>query len=388
MKRHLRALVGLGALLLAAPLGAACQRHESSAAPLPADALPSQAAQGAPQTPSKPLPSVKPLAAKVHRGVCYAHNWQHGGSKGYGSEASLQSKRELAALGVDWVSITPFGFQESLQSTEVQSSGRAMAAGENDDRLERETQQAHELGMKVMLKPHLWISHSEWQGHIQPAGPDGWDKWFASYQKFILHYAALAERLKIDAFVVGVEMPSSSWTQRDHWVKTIAMIREVYHGPLAYAANWNEAEKVTFWDKIDWIGVQLYTPLTTRLDASYDELAAALDKDLDNYEALSKKYGKPVFLTEVGYKSIRATAVSPHTWPEHLPPESKAYDEGAQSLAYRAMLNRVAERDFIQGVYVWKWFTDVDTDEEGTLGFSPRKKQAAQVLGQAYARPQ
>jgi hypothetical protein len=245
-------------------------------------------------------------------------------------------------------------------------------------------EQARSLGLKVMLKPHLWVNHSQWRGHIQPEGPDGWEAWFKSYGDFILHYARMAQEHKVEALVIGLELASSSWHQPERWEALIAQIRAVYQGKLIYAANWNEAEGVKFWDKVDWIGVQFFPPLTQSVDPSYQELAKSIDAQLDIYQRLSRKYDRPVVLTEYGYKSIKAAAVSPHTWPEHLPEEARAYDEGVQALAYRALLNRVGQRDFIQGVYLWKWFTDVNTDEEGRIGFSPRNKRAASVMKAAY----
>ena len=327
-----------------------------------------------------------PLPQGVHRGVCLAHNYQHGGTKGYGSEASASSKKELAGLGVDWVSLTPFGWQGSLDATEISFDPKSRA-GESDARMLAEAAQARKLGMKVMVKPHLWISHSLWRGHIKPAGAEeGWRAWFASYTAFILHFARLSERLSADAFVIGLELASSS-SRRQDWVKVVDAVRQVYSGPIIYAANWNETELVAFWDKVDFIGIQFFAPLSDSLDPTRRELTAAIASQLDDYQALSRKFSRPVVLTEFGYKSIKATAAAPGTWPEHLPESAKTYDEENQARAYSALLNEVSTRDFIKGVYVWKWFTDVKTDEEGRIGFSPRGKKAASVLSKAYARP-
>lgn len=359
-------------------LCASCQRAKSQE-PAPT-AAPVQKAQGEEKD---PVASPPPLPKGVHRGICLAHNWQDRGQKGYGSQASLESKKELKALGADWMSITPFGWQKTLQSTHVGYDPN-MAAGENDKRLVREFQQARELGMKIMLKPHLWINDKDWRGHIQPEG-DKWESWFASYQKFILHYAKLAETHQVEAFVIGVELASSSWHQRDLWVSLIEEIRKVYSGKITYASNWNEAQRVLFWDKVDWIGVQFFPPVSEKLDPSPQELAQNIGKHLDGYEKLSKHYNKPVILTEYGYKSVRATAAAPHTWPEHLPAEGKEYHEENQARAFSALLTEAGKRDFIQGVYLWKWFTNVNTDEEGKIGFSPRQKMAARILQSAYA---
>lgn len=330
-----------------------------------------------------PVP-IAPLPEATQRGVCLAHNWQLGGINGYGSDDSLESKKELVRLGVRWVSLTPFAWQKSVTSARV-GYDPEMVAGENDDRLTREIQQARQLGLKVMLKPHIWINHSEWRGHIEPDPAEGgWDTWFATYSAFILHHARLAEEHQVDAFVIGVELASSSRSQRARWVALIDAARAAYSGPITYAANWNEAEQVVFWDKLDWIGVQFFAPLTDQLDPSYAELEAGVERQLRGYEALSVQHDKPVVFTEFGFKAIRATALSPGTWPEHLPDEAKRYDERSQALAYAAVLNVAAQKPWLRGLYVWKWFTDVDTDEEGPLGFSPRRREAARVLSRAF----
>ena len=332
--------------------------------------------------------AVLPLQAGVHRGVCLAHNYQWLGLDGYGSSASLRSKMELEAIGADWVSLTPFGYQSNVESTKVDFDPDSFW-GESDERLEAEIDQARELGMKVMLKPHLWLGSGQWRGHLEPEGGTdaGWEAWFDSYASFILYYANLAERLEVEFFVVGLELASASWTQRELWVELISKVRRVYSGHINYAANWNEAEKVVFWDKVDSIGIQFFGPLTERIDAPYEELLAGVNRHLDDYEVLSKKYGIPVVLTEFGYKSIAATAIKPWYWPEQLDAESRKYDEINQALAYRALLEGVRGRDFVLGVYLWKWFTDVNTNEEGPVGFSPRGKIAEYVLERAYSQP-
>ncbi len=362
----------------ARPAAAERPAAERSAAERSADARPDEAAAASADLDAAPLPP------GVHRGACLAHSYEDDGVKGYGSAASLASKKELAALGVDSISLTPFGWQRSLTSTQVDFNPN-VKAGESDDRIEAEVAQARQLGLKVIMKPHLWINYTDWQGHIKPEGGQaGWDSWFESYTRFIVHFAKISERLKLDALVVGLELASASH-MRERWVAVVDEVRKHYSGPLIYAANWNETHLVAFWDKVDFIGVQFFAPLSDSLTPSLESLTAAAGKQLDEYGALSRKVDKPVILTEYGYKSIVATAISPSTWPEHLPPEARNYDEANQALAYRALLAAAGARPFIHGVYIWKWFTNVDTDEEGRIGFSPRNKRAAKVVKAAYA---
>ena len=44
-----------------------------------------------------------------------------------------------------------------------------------------------------MLKPHLWIVDGKWRGEIGFDDAKTWNRWFDSYEKWMLHYADLAE---------------------------------------------------------------------------------------------------------------------------------------------------------------------------------------------------
>src|SRR6185312_11041620 len=184
-------------------------------------------------------------AHPFQRGICYAHAWSRDGDVGYGSAVSQKTLARLHRLGVEWISLTPFGFMESTSAVEIRAAS-AHGAGETDERMRLEVMHAHALGMKVALKPHLWIRRGEWQGNLVFASDDAWRKWFASYRSFILRYAALAERDHYDMLVLGTELKSATACDPECWRALIAELRAAYHGPLTYAANWDEAEKVPF----------------------------------------------------------------------------------------------------------------------------------------------
>lgn len=326
---------------------------------------------------------VLPVSPSVQRGVCFAHNYQSGGARGYGSEVSRASLGELSALGVTWVSLTPFGFMDGPAATEVRHVG-AMRAGETDARMRAEIAAARDAGLSVLLKPHLWIRGGVFLGDIDPGSEAGWRAWFHSYQEWIVRYARLAQELGVPLLAVGVEFGSSSGSREADWRAVIAAVRAVYEGELVYAANWDEVGSVPFWDALDYVGVQFYPPLATRLDESPEAVTRRVATHLDALGALSTRVDRPVLLTEVGYKSVRGTALRPHEWPEHMQ-HTPEPSEAEQALCYRLLLNAVAERPFIRGVYWWKWFSDPDAQEEGPNGFSPRGKLAEAVLRAAYS---
>ncbi|HEX6839721.1 MAG TPA: hypothetical protein VF334_24250, partial [Polyangia bacterium] len=234
-------------------------------------------------------------AAPFQRGICYAHAWRGGGDAGYGSATSQKTLERLARLGVDWISLTPFGFMESTRAVEIRVAG-AHGPGESDERMRREVAHAHALGIKVALKPHLWIRHGEWQGDLQFGNDDAWRAWFNSYRAFILRYAALAERDGYDMLVIGTELKSATACDPECWRALIAELRGVYHGPLTYAANWDEAERVPFWSALDFIGVDAYAPIADKSGAAEPALCVAWSALARRLEALSQRTHKRVIL--------------------------------------------------------------------------------------------
>ena len=327
-------------------------------------------------------PGVAPLPGRIQRGMSFVHSM---GDRGYGTATSAASLRELRELGVDWISLMPFGFMAALGADEIHLAGHH-GAGETDDRIASETRAAHALGRRPP-SPTCGSWWGEWSGRIAPEGPGGWTRWFASYRHFTLHYAQLAQQTSADMLTVGVELGSSSQAlaQTQAWRALIAEVRAVYNkGPLTYAANWDEAPRVPFWDALDYIGVQFYAPLADGPDTPDEALARRLKERLDSLAELARAARKPVLFTEVGYKSVRGTAIEPSLWPEQLRGGAVQADHAAQAQAYRVFLQGIRDRDWVAGTYFWKWFSYWDSAEEGPSGFSPRRKPAAAILRSAY----
>lgn len=324
---------------------------------------------------------IEPLPGRIQRGISVAHNYQHAGARGYGSTTSAATLKELAELGVKWVSLTPFGFMSSLSEAQVHSI-EGYRAGETDGRMRREIRQAKTLGLEVMLKPHIWIAGGKWRGEIDPGDPNAWQRWFDSYRRWILAYADMAETEGAGILVIGVELRSTERRLSHRWRVLIAEVRSRFRGKLTYGANWDDLDAVPWWDALDYIGVQFYPPLTSEARSGGEELRSRLSSELDSVDAIARRYDKPVLLTEVGYRSADDALIQPHAWPERAGPVR--FDPNAQATGYRVLLETVRDRRWIEGLYWWKWFTDPTTSEEGRTGFSPRGKPAESVLRAAY----
>jgi len=330
------------------------------------------------------VPGVPTLPPDVQRGMSFAHSWERGGAAGYGTPAAQRSLRELRGLGVDWVSITPFGYVRSLSDARVRVP--EMRAAETDARVVAAFGDARASGMRVFYKPHVWVGGGDWVGRIDPGSPERWDAWWASYRSFVLHHARLAAAHDVPIFAVGVELKTTSVRFADRWRALVRAVRQVYPGKLTYAANWDEVVDVPWWDQLDYVGIQFYPPVAYARGETEAAKRARLEGYLDHLEALHERTGKPILFTEVGYRSRQHPEIRPHAWPEHDRANAPPPSERAQAVAYRRFLQGIAERPWIAGVYWWKWFSNPESREEGPDGFSPRGKRAAGVMGTAYRR--
>ena len=103
-----------------------------------------------------------------------------------------------------------------------------------------------------------------------------WTRLEASYTKFILTYAKLAQETKVDILCIGTELERFVMSRPDYWCGLIERIRKIYNGKLTYAANWDEYKRTPFWDMLDYIGIDAYFPLS--------------EKRMDSVEAENGKY--------------------------------------------------------------------------------------------------
>jgi len=316
-------------------------------------------------------PEAGSRAPDRHRGVSWVA----------GPPITVDDLRPLVADGVTWIVQTPFGWQNGVTSPEVRmATGGRVLWGESDAGLTATAAYARSLGIRTLLKPHLWIHRFEggWRGDIAMGSEADWGAWFASYREFILHYARLAAEDSIEALCIGTELHRTVVERPDDWRRLIADIRAVYPGKLTYAANWYlEFEEVPFWDLLDYIGVQGYFPLCDHDHPTEEELVAAWAEPKARLEELSKRMGKPVLFTEVGYRSMPDAAVHPWEWPERR--GDFPVDEETQAVCYRAFYAAFWKEPWVAGVYWWKWFPEPGQWER-PWGFSPQGKAAEAVL--------
>ena len=322
-----------------------------------------------------------PAASVWQKGITYTHL--------YRPENNLLSRRSQDSLhylktrvGAEWIALNPFAYQHTYDDPHIY-----LEADPPDAHLRHAIQEAHRLGLKVMLKPHIWLrdrSNDKWRGAIEMADEERWGLWFSDYERFILHYAKLAADEQVELFCIGTELATTAIQRETDWRRLIARIRQHYSGSLVYAANWwAEYEHIAFWDALDYIGINAFFPLSDISNPSLAELRHSAAAIAENIGLLYQHTGKPVIFTEVGFKSVRGTSIRPWVWTR----QHDVVDLDAQVRCYQAIFETFWSRPWFYGMYWWKWHSDLDRGGSQHTGFTPRRKPAEQVLTEWYNKP-
>jgi hypothetical protein len=289
----------------------------------------------------------------------------------YSADALTQPKataalHALRATGADEIVLPVLWFQDDRTSTGLQPDPLQTPS---DASLLAFAAAAHAQGFKVGFAPHVNVRDGTFRGEIAPSSRA---TWFASYAVMVDHYAELAAKANAELLVIGSELVSMS-PDTAAWRAIVADVRTRYDGPLTYAANWvQEAEKVHFWDAMSSVGIDAYMPLTPD-DATptVPQVQAAWAPWIARMHALSRRTGKPVLLTEIGYTSREGTAQAPAT------EGTGRISQAAQAQAYEGAFRALGQLSWLDGMLIWDWSAD---GREGPGDYSPQGKQAQSVL--------
>jgi hypothetical protein len=317
--------------------------------------------------------------ASFQKGMSFA-TWWEGQYSDSGSDISLE---RLKSTGANWISLIVTAYQDTYQSTAIDF---ASAHTPTDADLIHVINLAHSLGLKVMLKPHLDLrdeSNGHWRGDIGTGFTTEaqWSAWFASYRSFIEHYARLAQTNGADQFSAGTELLGTTPRATD-WRAVIADVRAIYYGPITYAAlHGGEETSIAWWDAVDNIGVDAYYPLTTSTayDPTEPELEAAWAKPKALLSNLAATWGKPILLTEVGYRSQHGCASRP--WDSNAVSPT---DLEEQAFAYEAAFKQLYGQPWLRGIFWWTWYADRFESGPCDESYSPYDKPAEDVVRKWY----
>jgi len=257
---------------------------------------------------------------------------------------------------------------------------------------------AKKNNLNVVLKPHVdpidfGITPKSNRVELHPKN---WDTWFSNYEKFILHYADFAEKEGADALVVGTELDTTIWqmpNSAEKWNNLICKIRKIYKGKLTYSVGCYNGgcqgpSEVGFWSSLDYIGFEPYFGLSNKNNPTVEEMAQSFGSKLDSYAGvLSKKYNKPVVLSEVnvyGYDGVNKDPIG-------ATPANAVKDHQEQADYYDALFRTIKNRDWIQGVYLWGWYIGTTSEKDkpsqlNDFGDSFAQKKAGEVVKEWFQK--
>ena len=328
--------------------------------------------------PSHPGSNVFDDARPRQKGIAYS-SWMSGG---YSTPAADRALAELESTGATWISLLVVGFQDTISSTDISARDDLTTT---DEDLAHAIGDAHRLGLRVMLKPHVELVEltEHWRGQIgeEFVTESTWLDWFGAYREFIFHYAELAATHSVDQFCVGTELPGTTH-RADEWRELIDGVRERFSGPLTYAANPGEELAIDWWDALDLIGVDAYYPVSDTDETTPEGLTSGWQAHLPVLSALAYRWAKPIVLTEIGYRSLDGASRHPG---DHA--VMGVVDPQEQADCYQAAFEGLYDQRWLAGMYWWEWHANPFTGGPCDTDYTPHHKPAENVLRSWYGAP-
>jgi Ca2+-binding RTX toxin-like protein len=292
------------------------------------------------------------------QGFNYA-SWWNGN---FAASASEQSMDEIVAMRANSIAITPSYYVSSKTSSDIYADPKKTESLAN---IANAIDDAHARGLTVLLKPHVDSLDGTWRAKLTPSDVGAW---FADYKQILLDLAATAEAHGVEMLSLGTELDGlATGEYRAYWVDIIDAVRAVYSGDLTYGANWDAPARIAFWDKLDFVGVDSYVPLTTTTQPTIEDLVAGWTmvstnsyyrgvfqgmSPVDFYRHIAEATGKPLIFTEIGYRSKDGAGTSPmETW------ITGTADGQEQLDLYQAFFQVWSEQspDWFKGAFFWHW---------------------------------
>lgn len=292
-------------------------------------------------------------------------------SFGYGTEEARQSIADIESTGANLLTIVITAYQESPGASSIvlddsRTATRAAVA--------EAVRYAQTLGLEVALKPHVDLLDGSWRGDISPTNSAAW---FEDYEAFILPWAELAESMGVAHFLVGTEL-AGTVRHEAAWRGVISNVRDRFRGEVSYAASWDEAGRVRFWDAFDYVGVDFYFPVAERKNPGRLELLAGWQPWLDRLERIHNRADLPILITEIGYRSVDGAGGQPWSFTGEA-----VIDLGEQADLYWAALEATVGVDWISGLIWWNWLAAGGGGSDDN-DYTPRGKPAEEELRQAW----
>nr|MDO8114906.1 hypothetical protein [Candidatus Sigynarchaeota archaeon] len=220
---------------------------------------------------------------------------------------TTQARQELAeirSIGVDWVAINHWYYQDYLNSTVIK---RGSLSSDSFANMTSCFQYARSIGLHVLYKPMLNLAKTyDWRSYIIYT-PD----WMGNYTAWMVENAKAAEAGGVEILSIGCEMGNMQ-VHSDGVRSMIAAIRAVFSGKLTYSANHDSYTFIDWYDAIDIIGISMYTMMSITWNPTILDLKTVWDGIYYELEELALKWNRPVEFTEIGIQARDGSSMIPN----------------------------------------------------------------------------
>jgi len=283
------------------------------------------------------------------------------------SFTSMQSLGKIKDNGANTVALIVFLQQDDPTTTRIMPSSAV-----TDDQLKHAIADAHDLGLKVVLKPQVLVTNS-WAGEINPGTHEAWHKWYGNYQRLILHYAEIAQHYNVEVLMLGTELRHAAI--QPQFRQLIIEVRKKYHGEISYAAHGVAGlKRFPYWDMLDSISLTLYPPLGQDWDAA--RISQLIMDKVNEIESIVSTMDKRFWIAEIGISSERGSYR--HPWLETNSQQDQP-DAEMQAKVLELWLKNL-QQPWVDGVLIWNWFSDVSMGGMTDTGFTIQNKIAEKVV--------
>jgi len=277
-------------------------------------------------------------------------------------KAEQKHVEPVIEVNANYAAVMPFGFVRSLDYY---------------------TALLRKNGIKVLIKPQIWIWHGEYTGYLKMETEEKWKELEASYRTFILDYARLATETGAEMFCIGTELETFIENRPLFWEQLIDEIKTVYKGELTYAANWDAYKRVNFWKKLDYIGVDAYFPVSEEATPSIQGARLGWQNWKQELRDVASTNGKPILFTEFGYRSRDFSGKEPWTSDRSI----TSVNLTAQDHLTRAIFEEFWKEDWFAGGFIWKWFIHHENSGGSADNrFTPQNKPVEKTIRKFYEK--
>lgn len=327
----------------------------------------------------------------------------------YMQPETLKQPELMRKMGINWTTLHMNMCQTNFYSNKIFLDFE-LSSGEFE--LAEMVKRFHDNGIRVLFKPCLMPLDGAWMGDVRfpdsctiiqnAEDNDYWGKWFRSFTEAAKYFSDLAQRIGIDAIIIGAEYYGTEG-QNAHWENVIKEVRSRFDGPITYEFTYQSKHAYDLeWIKnVDFIAYSYYppacatpggkqpTPEDGRNNPSLtiEDMEKFLHSRRNTVINLSERFeNMPVVFTEYGIRSAHGCSLLAYnsTW-------DTPYDGEEQANYMEASFRTFWDLPQWMGLFWWKWNeTQIrphyNGDPAGERGFTVQGKPAEEVMKRWYAK--